>query len=427
MKVTLLPGPLSGSMAVPPSKSMAHRLMVCAALSRGPSQIAPVEDSQDILATKRALTALGASFDQEGSTANVSPAPFPFAAPASPVHCGESGSTLRFLIPLFSLCGAPVFLTGAPSLFSRPLGVYADLFAQQQLVFSPRPDGLLLQGPLRPGSFQLPGDVSSQFISGLLFALPLLSEGSTIHLTTALESAGYLQMTIAALASFGIQIEQDSNLKLRMPGRQTYRACSSCTVEGDWSQGVVPAVLSAVLGPLPIEGLSAHSLQGDKALVDILSRCGAECRWDAAGRMTVYTGEEGLHTPGFVDLSDCPDLGPVLAALALFCRGTTRFVGAGRLRIKESDRIASIQQEFGKMGAVVRAGADWFEVEGPAVLHCAAVHGHNDHRVVMALAVASLCAGLPLPIEGAEAISKSWPGFFAALQACGVNIAFDGA
>lgn len=412
MVASVHPSVLRGGLRVPPSKSMAHRLLICAHLAGG----APVHNmaaSQDIAATKGALAQL------RGAVAG-RPVP-PFAAPAQPIDCNESGSTLRFMIPLYALASGDTVFTGAARLFQRPLGPYRDIFAAQGLLFYQDENRLEIGGMLASGEFLLPGDVSSQFISGLLFALPLLAGDSVLRIAPPFESRSYVELTRQAQRLFGVQSQWLDDYTLRVPGGQAYTP-AEVAVEGDWSQGAVPAVLAAVTGgDFIIEGLDPGSLQGDRVVVDILRRCGAAASWQGVALRVCASG--GLASPGDIDLADCPDLGPVLCALALFCRGVTRITGAGRLRMKESDRIQSVQQELQKLGGRITSTQDTITIEGGRPLHGAAdTTSHNDHRVVMALCVAALGAGVPVGIGGAEAINKSWPSFFDDLAGLGAEV-----
>ena len=423
MCVRVCPSKLGGTLCIPPSKSMAHRLLVCAALAEGTSHIARIDSSEDILATSRGLSALGASVlpAAGGATVRGQLPVLDGGGENSVVDCGESGSTLRFLIPLFALKSKTTTLVGAERLFERPLGIYEDIFRAQGLPFAVSRGKLTLNGPLKSGRFQLEGNVSSQFISGLLFALPLLSGNSTIEIAPPFESKAYVELTRQAQACFGVHSSWADSLTLHIPGGQRYRAADA-EVEGDWSQAGVPAVLAAVRGPLRVEGLRAGSAQGDRVLLDILGRCGACAGWEEEV-LLVGPGQDPLASPGKVDLANWPDLGPILCTLALFCSGTTRFVNAGRLRIKESDRIAAMETELKKLGGRVVSTQDSMTVEGGHPL-CGGVtvDAHKDHRVVMALTTAALCAGIEVVIDGAQAVAKSWPSFFEDIERVGAKV-----
>lgn len=457
MRVTIHPSNISGVLSAPPSKSMAHRALICAALAGGESHITNLSGSGDISATCRALTLLGAGFAPEGENGmRVSGTGGRIAAPEVPVDCGESGSTLRFLIPVFARCGKPVFFTGHGRLMERPQTVYAELFKACSIPFSHTDTSIRVYGALPAGSYTVRGDVSSQFISGLLFALPLArgtrSEGgqqgksntqgensargehneSVLHITPPFESRSYIALTLAALADFGIAARFEDENTICIEGNQKYVPCNY-TVEGDYSQAAFLAVLGALCGGVTVTGLRSDTKQGDAAILDILARCGARFTRSGgthsdstrAGDAVMFAKSElhGTH----IDLADCPDLGPVLMALGAFCAGETVIENAGRLRLKESDRIEAMETELRKMGADISSTPDTVTVRGKALpggaLHGAEdLCGHNDHRVVMALTVAALAAGVPAVIDGAEAVRKSWPDFFADIRTLGANI-----
>ena len=421
MTVYIRPGPPpSGVLAAPPSKSMAHRAVLCAALADGESRLTGLAHSQDIDATLAAAAALGAQVEAGESWARIAGAA-PLQAPAAPVDCCESGSTLRFLIPLAALTGRPVAFTGRGRLMQRPQSVYQELFASQGLRFEQEGDTLTVAGPLRPGCFSLAGDVSSQFISGLLFALPLLDGDSRLCLKPPVESRSYIEMTRAAQSRFGVASAWLDEYTLAVPGGQAYRP-RDMAIEGDWSQVAFPAVLGVLAGDVTVTGLEPGTLQGDAVILDILRRCGGRAEAVPGG---VRFQKSALHGTK-IDLADCPDLGPILMALGLLCEGETVIANAGRLRLKESDRIAAMEQELRKLGGQIESDGGTVTIRRSA-LHAPAgpLWGHNDHRVVMSLTVLAAAAGLPVQIDGAEAVAKSWPGFFAAVRQLGVEVQTD--
>ena len=421
MTAYIRPGPPpSGVLAAPPSKSMAHRAVLCAALADGESRLTGLAHSQDIDATLAAAAALGAQVEAGESWARIAGAA-PLQAPAAPVDCCESGSTLRFLIPLAALTGRPVAFTGRGRLMQRPQSVYQELFASQGLRFEQEGDTLTVAGPLRPGCFSLAGDVSSQFISGLLFALPLLDGDSRLRLKPPVESRSYIEMTRAAQSRFGVASAWLDEYTLAVPGGQAYRP-RDMAIEGDWSQAAFPAALGVLAGDVTVTGLEPGTLQGDAVILDILRRCGGRAEAVPGG---VRFQKSALHGTK-IDLADCPDLGPILMALGLLCEGETVITNAGRLRLKESDRIAAMEQELRKLGGQIESDGGTVTVRRSA-LHAPAgpLWGHNDHRVVMSLTVLAAAAGLPVQIDGAEAVAKSWPGFFAAVRQLGVEVQTD--
>ena len=412
---------VGGNIAAPPSKSMAHRAVLCAALAKGTSHLHHLAFSKDISATLGAAGRLCARVTT-GENDAVVEGLGRFLPVDAPVDCCESGSTLRFLIPLASLTGQEVTFTGRGRLMERPQSVYKTLYQQQGLRFEQGADRLTVEGALTPGEYELAGNVSSQFISGLLFALPLLDGDSTLHLIPPVESRSYIGMTRAVQAAFGVTSRWLDGNTLALPGRQHYRPCDY-DVEGDYSQAAFPAVLGAVCGGVTVTGLRPDTLQGDAVILDILRRCGAQFTRDGD---TVTFAKAPLHGVD-IDLADCPDLGPVLMVLGLLCEGTTVIRNAERLRLKESDRIAAMEAELRACGGVLESEGGTITVHGCAEhLHApeGILHGHNDHRVVMSLAVLSAAAGLPLTVDDAEAIQKSWPNFFAAIRPLGVEVEY---
>lgn len=412
MLARIQPSRLQGSVTVPPSKSMAHRALLCAGLAAGTTQIQGILPSQDMEATCRALTALGASIVRQGSLARVQGVAGRPKAPQGPVDCGESGSTLRFLIPAFALASAPARLTGRGRLPQRPLGPYGAIFHGQGLPFTQDETGVSFQGPLAPGDYGLPGDVSSQFISGLLFALPLLPGDSHIRIQPPFESRGYVNMTLQVMDAFGVQAAFLDGLTLYVPGNQRFTApAAPFLVEGDDSQAAFFLTLDAILGDVSVAGLSLRSIQGDRVMGEILARCGH------------VPGQPPRPLAPFVaDLGDCPDLGPILMTLGLFCQGESRLLNAGRLRLKESDRGTAMAQELSKLGGQASLAGDEIRIRQSRLRPGPALSSHGDHRIAMALAVAALGARIPADIQGAEAVEKSYPDFWKDLAAIGARV-----
>ena len=389
------PARIGGTVSAPPSKSMAHRAVLCSALAKGTSHIENLEFSKDISATLAAAGQLCARVESGPADALVEGLGH-FRPVFGPVDCCESGSTLRFLIPLASLTGQSITFVGRGRLMERPQSVYETLYREQNLHFEQSHGHLTVAGSLRSGEYTLAGNVSSQFISGLLFALPLLAGDSTLHLIPPVESRSYIEMTRAAQAAFG-----------------------------DYSQAAFLAVLGAVKGGITLTGLAVETLQGDAAILDILRRCGAKFTRTEAGLVFEQAPLHGVD----IDLADCPDLGPVLMVLGLLCEGTTVIRNAERLRIKESDRIAAMEAELRACGGVLSSEGGTITVQGcKPRLHApeAPLSGHNDHRVVMSLTVLALAADIPLAINEAEAVQKSWPHFFDALKPLGVEVHYAG-
>lgn len=424
MLVTISPpARIGGTVSAPPSKSMAHRAVLCSALAKGTSHIENLEFSKDISATLAAAGQLCARV--ESGPADVLVEGLGHFRPVfGPVDCCESGSTLRFLIPLASLTGQSITFVGRGRLMERPQSVYETLYREQNLHFEQANGQLTVAGSLRSGEYTLAGNVSSQFISGLLFALPLLAGDSTLHLIPPVESRSYIEMTRAAQAAFGVTSHWLDDTTLCIPGGQQYHP-RDYIVEGDYSQAAFLAVLGAVKGSITLTGLAAETLQGDAAILDILRRCGAKFTRTEAGLVFEQAPLHGVD----IDLADCPDLGPVLMVLGLLCEGTTVIRNAERLRIKESDRIAAMEAELRACGGVLSSEDGTITVQGcKPRLHApeAPLSGHNDHRVVMSLTVLALAADIPLAINEAEAVQKSWPHFFDALKPLGVEVHYAG-
>lgn len=418
MRVHFEPGVCRGTVTVPPSKSMAHRTLICAALAEGESVIENLAFSQDIEATIRGLTAFGAAVERVGdSTVRVKGMGWP-KAPAEPIDCGESGSTLRFLIPLAALAGKPVRFVGHGRLMERPQNVYAEIFAQKGVKFSHTAEEIFVDGMLPAGEYTVDGSVSSQFITGLLLALSLLKEPSTLTVKPPFESASYVALTCAAMADCGVHLQQNGNT-FSIKGDEKYIS-KNLKVEGDWSQAAFFAVPGSIAGGISVRGLRADSLQGDRVVLEILRRCGARFQEENG----VYSFEKSALTAAEIDLADCPDLGPVLMAMALFCEGETHFINAGRLRIKESDRIAAMESEIRKMGGVIRSTQDEVFVTG-GPLYSANLDSHNDHRIAMAMAAASMASGVPVVIDDAQAVRKSYANFWDDAASLGAQVKCD--
>ena len=398
MELEIRAGKARGTVAAPPSKSAAHRLLLCAGLSRGVSVVRNVAFSEDILATLDVLRALGAKVYIDGDFVFIKGMDPLRAACAETISCRESGSTLRFYIPLLLLSGNTFTLTGKGRLLQRPQSVYEELCRQHALRFDRTDDAITLAGPLCAGDFDLPGDVSSQFISGLLFALPLLNGDSTIRLIPPVESRSYIDITLAALRAFGVKAAWTDETTLRIPGGQQYTP-RDVAVEGDWSNAAFFGALQAFGDDVAVTGLNPNSLQGDRVYRDFFASL-----------------REGSPT---LDISDCPDLGPVLMAAAAGLHGC-RLTGTRRLAIKESDRGAAMAEELKKLGVACEVGENTIFVSGGLHPPTEPLFGHNDHRIVMACAV--LLTRVGGTITGAEAVTKSFPDFFDRLRGLGIEV-----
>ena len=398
MIVTVGKGEASGSVKAPPSKSMAHRYLICGALSSG-SEIKGVDFSEDIKATLGCLESLGADIKISDNSVFIGGAAAAEKAVKENLFCGESGSTLRFMIPLCLLEDKKFTLSGTERLFSRSLSVYDDICRSQGIEFKQDKKSVTLKGRLACGGYAVRGDISSQFISGLMFALPLLAGDSTVDITGALESASYLGMTVKALADFGVRVKRADEHTFYIKGSQSYKP-RELTVEGDYSNAAFFSALNLTGGNVSVRGLSKKTSQGDAVYPELFEKI-------AKG------------TPD-IDISDCPDLGPVLMAAAAVKNGA-HFTGTHRLKIKESDRGAAMAEELLKFGCHTDVGENEITVhkcdlKTPEL----PLYGHNDHRIVMSLAV--LCTLTGGTIYGAEAVAKSLPDFFDRLSLLGVDI-----
>ena len=405
-----------GLVRIPPSKSAAHRQVLCAALSRGKCTLSHVDMSEDIQATVAAVEALGAkvSFDEAAATLTLDAANL--GRQNAAIDCRESGSTLRFLIPIVAALGVSARFVGRGRLPERPLGVYGELLPAHGVEFRSQ-GGLPLEisGKLKSGVYRMPGNVSSQFVTGLLFALPLLKGDSEIVLTSPLESKGYVALTLSILRD-GVTA-QETPQGWHIPGGQRYTP-HNCQVEGDWSQAaffLCMAALSPTGAPVAIQGLDAASLQGDKACVELFRQFGLPVSWEG-GVLTArnprarepFGGLRGIT----IDAAQIPDMVPALSVCAALSQGETRILNAQRLRLKESDRLAAMAEAISGLGGRAQATADGLRIWGVPQLQGGVAQGKNDHRVVMALAAAGLrCAGT-LAVTDAQSIRKSYPGFF---------------
>jgi len=418
--VTLIPKKLAGEVRVPPSKSIAHRAVICAGLAQGQSTIRQIAYSDDIRATIGGMTALGMSADsREEDGLSLLTVRGGLSDGEKTIDCGESGSTLRFLIPLALVRAGKTVFTGHGKLGERPLLDYYRIFDRQGISYHTA-DGrlpLTVDGRLSAGDYQLSGQTSSQFVSGLLFALPLLPGDSRIEITTSLESRGYVDLTLDVMGQFGVQVEREGDQLYRIPGGQHYQP-TDYTVESDFSQAAFWLVSGCLGSDLRCLGLQADSLQGDKAILEIITAMGGRIRWDGPG-LRAFPGKTRGVT---VDVSQCPDLVPILAVLASLSQGRTRIVNAARLRLKESDRLAAMATELGKIGADIREEGDGLVIHGRELLLGGQADSWNDHRIAMALAIAAQCCREPLTLSGSESVSKSYPNFWADYQALGGEI-----
>ncbi len=388
MKAVFSPSFPFGEVFAPPSKSMAHRYLICGALSEQ-SRVSGLAMSEDIKATADCLKALGSRVDFENDTALVGGL---CPKEEAQLDCRESGSTLRFMLPLALLGNKEITMTGSPRLMERGAGLYEQMCGEHGLFFENKDGKITVKGPLKPGKYSIDGSLSSQYFSGMIFALSTLDGDSELKVKGKLQSRPYVNMTIKALADFGVKIERIPG-GFFIPGGQKFLS-RDAAVEGDWSNA---AFLSALSDKVIVKGLDEHSLQGDKLYPQLFKNVGS------------YQ----------IDLSDTPDLAPVLFAVAAL-KDKGDFVGTRRLKIKESDRAEAMKNELLKFGVNTTIFDDRVIVSGKLKTPSAELYGHNDHRIVMALSV--LAARVGGVIDGAEAVSKSFPDFFDVIKKLNVKV-----
>ena len=391
MKVTIYKSRAEGRAVAPPSKSVAHRSLICAALSEN-SKVSNLSYSKDIEATLSCLEKLGARVNKNGSEVTIGGLnPFDITE-GTEIFCNESGSTLRFLIPLCLICGKRITFEGSKRLFERPLSVYEEIFKRDNIEYSKTDKSITVCGKLLGGEYKVNGEISSQFISGLLFALPLIEKDSSLEITGTFESEPYVDLTLKALKDFGIEIKREENT-FYITGNQRYRSCEA-KIEGDLSNAAFLEAFNLIGGRVEVLGIEKNTLQGDRVFIEMYK--------------DLKNGKREF------DLSNCPDLAPIMFAMASFF-GIVKFTGTKRLKIKESDRAEAMSQELSKFSVKTEIYENSVIINGgnlkaPQEILC----GHNDHRIVMALSVLlSLFGG---KIEGAEAVSKSFPNFFEILR-----------
>ncbi len=419
MDVTFSPAHLSGTVKAPASKSEAHRRMICAGLTADTTRLTGFMDSADMAATSRCLTALGASITRD-SLDTITLRGFAAKHALLPVFdCGESGSTLRFFVPLaLALTGGGIFRMHG-RLGQRPMDVYRELFVPRGVFWrmGEGADGaaeLTVAGSVQPGSYVLPGNVSSQFVSGLLFALPLLAGDSTLTVQPPVESAGYIAMTVKAIEQSGIAITEVAPFSWKIPGCQHYHAQSG-HLHGDWSQAAVLLCAGALGHDVKVTHLSTKTVQGDVAVLRHLEALGAEVTQDEEG-IAVKPGK--LHG-ATLDMRNCPDIAPILALVCQMAPGESRLAGCARLRLKECDRLSATVALLGTLGGCARENGDDIVITGVSQLHGGKVADDNDHRMVMLASIAALCATGPVTVPEAEALNKSWPDYLKVYRSLG--------
>lgn len=401
MDIRILPSKLKGTVTIPPSKSVAHRMIIGAALAGGCSEITNLSPSADITATIECMKALGAEIEFNGEKAIVNGIK---NIPNSAVlNCNESGSTLRFLIPVAAALGVETEFIGGGKLPTRPLTPFYTEFPKHGITFEMSDNGtnlpLKIKGKLQSGRYEIDGGISSQFITGLLFALPLLDGDSEIVLTSPLQSAPYVNITIEALKTYGCEIKPTEN-GFYVKGNCDFKACNS-RIEGDFSQSAFFYTANSLGSDIELKDLNPNSAQGDKLIAEIC--------------YNFDKSNEAFE----LDCSDVPDLVPILTVLSSFGKGTTRLTNVARLRIKECDRLAAMEDCLNRVGGSVRAFDDYIEIDGVGSLKGGEIDAYNDHRIAMSIAIAATISEAPIIIKGAECVSKSYPDFFDVYRSLG--------
>ena len=437
-EVTIIPKKLSGSLKIPPSKSMAHRAVICAGLSKGTSVIENIEYSDDIIATINAMKSLGVTIIEEKDKLIINGENI-FSSNKRVIDCNESGSTLRFLMPIALVKDGESRFLGKGNLGKRPLKTYYDIFDKQSIDYNYE-EGVLntfVKGELSSGEFKVQGNISSQFISGLLFALPLLNGDSKIIITTNLESKGYIDLTLSMLAKFGIEIENLDYKEFRIKGNQSYKAFNY-RVEGDYSQGAFFFAAGALGNDVVCYDLDEESKQGDKEVLDILKNMGSTLIKEfkveekikdnknstdkkESMKMALGFASENLKAT-IIDASQCPDIIPVMAVVAALAKGKTRVINGERLRIKECDRLNAITTELKVLGANIEETKDGLIINGVESLKGGRVSSHDDHRIAMSLAIASTVCEEKVVIDNGDCVKKSYPNFWEDFKSLGGKI-----
>ena len=418
MNVTIRPKKLSGEIIIPPSKSLSHRAIIAAGLAEGRSVISNVLFSKDILATIDAMRACGATIDQYKDSLVIYGSKVKRAF--GKLNANESGSTIRFMIPIALVCSEKMVFEGENHLVKRPLDTYYEIFDKLGIKYSHPVDAYLpleTEGGLKSGVYEIRGDISSQFITGLLYALPLLDGDSKLVITTKLESK---DLTIDILAKFGIKIINNDYKEFIIRGNQVYRPYDY-TIEGDYSQSAFFLLANALGSNVILRAMNPNSYQGDKKIIQDVEAFG--CSVVSVDDSLNCSANE-LHG-AIIDFAQSPDLGPALSVLAAIAKGKSEFINASRLRIKECDRITCMRIELEKMGAKITETPDGMQFIGVDNLHGAVIDSHNDHRVAMAIAMAATIASSETKILNALCVSKSFPHFFKCFEALGGDISYE--
>ena len=415
MTVECTPSVLSGTIQSISSKSHAHRVLICAALSQNPTKIYCNVMSKDIAATIACLKSMGTEIITDGDTITVIPKEF---NKDSSLDCNESGSTLRFFMPVVSALGMNATINGRGRLPQRPISPLKEEMEKKGVTFhTGNVFPLHLSGQLQSGEYEIQGNISSQFITGLLFALPKLQGDSKLKLIPPVESKSYLDITVSVLRQFGIEIQEKENLYI-IKGNQKYTSPEEIRVEGDWSNASFLLCAGALCEKgVTVTDLDINSPQGDKKILEVLKNMGADVSISGS-EITVKKNKLNGIT---VDASDIPDAVPIISVVATACEGDTTIINAGRLRIKESDRIASVMDMLSSVGADVTETDDGIIIRGGNILTGGTVNGYNDHRIVMSASIlSSLCKDKVIITDG-NAVEKSYPDFFTDFNNMGGN------
>ncbi len=421
MNVIIKPSKLTGDVIIPPSKSLSHRAIIAASLAKGKSTITNVLFSKDILATIDAMEACGAKITKYEDSLEIYGIE-KVIRNKSIIDANESGSTIRFMIPIALTNNEPITFVGHNNLVNRPLDVFYEIFDNQNIEYK-REDNkylpLYVNGGLKPGKYNIRGDISSQFITGLLYALPLLNGDSEIIITTNLESKGYIDLTLDILNMYGIEIINDNYERFIIKGNQSYKPCDY-EIEGDYSQSAFFLVADMLGANINLLAMREDSYQGDKKIIDDIKSFGGNVSFD-----NKILKANGMPKGCTIDFSQSPDLGPALTVLAALSDGHSSFINAKRLRIKECDRITCMADELNKIGCIVKENPDGMEIDGVKDINPIEFDSHNDHRVAMALSMICLVSKKEFKILNAECVSKSYPNYWNVFESLGGIISYE--
>ena len=421
MNVVIRPKKLSGEIVIPPSKSLSHRAIIAASLANGKSVISNVLFSKDILATIEAMKACGAHIIKHDNSLTIYGSKV--KRTNGELNANESGSTIRFMIPIALVNKEKMVFKGENHLVNRPLDTYYEIFDKLGIKYK-HPDNAYLpletEGGLVSGNYEIRGDISSQFITGLLYALPLLEGDSKLIITTKLESKGYVDLTLDMLSKFGISIINNNYKEFIIKGNQEYKPYDYI-VECDYSQSAFFLLAGALGSNVVLKAMNPNSFQGDKKILEDMKEFGLDI---ITFNDEIRCVNNDLHG-ACIDFAQSPDLGPALSVLASLAKGNSEFINASRLRIKECDRITCMRVELEKMGAKITESEDGMQFIGVDKLHGAVIDSHNDHRVAMAIAIAATIASGETKILNAGCVAKSFPHFWECFKELGGDVSYE--